>query len=232
MMKLKLISFRLCPFVKKVELVLRYKGIPYEVEYIDLANPSGWFMDLSPRKKVPLLLVDGHTIFESSVICEYLDEAFPNKLHPADLILRAKNRSWIEFGDACLWDSFYMTIKETKEDFYQVREELFNKFDQIEQVISRGPFFNGNKVSLVDISFSPLFEFLKYIDELNPVIFTARKHPGILEWKNRLSELNEVKGIYPADLKELYFKQVWKRQGYLSSFLNDKKYDRVEKCIY
>jgi len=232
-MKPKLVSFRLCPFVKRVEIVLKYKAIQHEIEYIDLANPPEWFMDMSPLKKVPLLLVNGHVIFESSVICEYLDEAHPNKLHPDDLIVRAENRSWIEFGNTCLWDFFYMTVKETKGAFYQVREDLFTKFDRVEHAISHAPFFNGNKFSLVDVSFAPLFQFLKYIDELSPINITAKRHPKILEWKNQLLEFKEVNEVYSFDLKELYFEQIWKRQGYLSSFLDNKKYNYpVEKNVY
>ncbi|NOY72083.1 MAG: glutathione S-transferase family protein [Gammaproteobacteria bacterium] len=232
-MKLKLISFELCPFVKKAEIAAKYKNIYHETEYIDLANPPGWFMRISPLKKVPLLLVDHHVIFESSVICEYLDEAYPNKLHPKNFILRAKNRSWIEFADNCLWDSFFLTVKETKKDFYQVRYDLLIKFDQIESVISQESFFNGDKRSLVDVSFTPLFQILEYIEELNPVIFSNKRHPKILKWKSRLLESTEIQEIYSAELKALYFEQIWKRQGYLSRFLENKKYDaHVSKGIY
>ncbi len=232
-MKLKLISFELCPFVKKAELAAKYKDIQHETEYIDLANPPEWFMRISPLKKVPLLLVDDHVIFESSVICEYLDEAYPNKLHPENLVLRAKNRSWIEFADTCLWDSFYITIKETEKDFYQVRNNLLIKLDQIENVISQELFFNGDKRSLVDVSFTPLFQILEYIEELKPVIFSDKKHPKILKWKSKLLELTETQEVYSAELKALYFEQIWKRQGYLSRFLEDKKYDaHVSKGIY
>jgi len=232
-MKPKLISFKLCPFVKRAEIALRYKAIQYEIDYIDLANPPEWFMDISPFKKVPILLVGGHVIFESTVICEYLDDAYPNKLHPDDLILRAENRSWVEFGSACLWDSFYMTVKEEKDDFCRVREDLFIKLDQVERVISNGPFFNGNKFSFVDVGFAPLFQLLEYIGELNPIKITAKRHPKILEWKKQLLELKEVKDLYPPDFKELYFEQILKRQGYLSKSLDNRKYDSsIKKRIY
>ena len=148
----------LCPFVKKVEIVLNYKGIKYEIEYIDLAKPPEWFIHISPLKKVPLLLVDKHIIFESSAICEYIDEATPDKLHPDDSILRAQNRGWIEFGNACLWDSFYLTIKETKDEFDIVRKKLLIKFDQIENALPGSCYFNGTQCSLVDLSFAPLFK--------------------------------------------------------------------------
>ena len=97
-MSLKLVSFKACPFVQRVVIALEVKGIDYDIEYIDLACPPDWFLAISPLKKVPLLIVENQVIFESSVINEYIDEAFPvNQLHPKDLLLRAQNRSWMEF---------------------------------------------------------------------------------------------------------------------------------------
>ena len=100
--KPKLVSFKLCPFVQKAVIVLKQKQIDYDIEYIDLAAPPDWFLKISPFGKVPILIMDKDVIFESTVINEFLEEAFPNKLHPADLIHRAKNRSWIEFSSDCL----------------------------------------------------------------------------------------------------------------------------------
>jgi len=72
-MTLKLVSFKACPFVQRVAITLENKGIEYDIEYIDLANPPEWFIAISPLKKVPLLIVDGAVIFESAVINEYID---------------------------------------------------------------------------------------------------------------------------------------------------------------
>ncbi len=232
-LKLKLISFNLCPFVKKAEILLSFKEIDYEIEFIELAKPPEWFMRISPLKKVPLLLVDGHVIFESSVICEYIDEAYPEQLHPENLILRAENRSWIEFGDTCLWDLFYLTIKETEEDFYEVRDDLLMKFDQIERTLHQGPYFNGSDCSLIDLSFVPLFQYLDCINEVNPVIFFNERHSKILEWKNHLLELRVAKAVYPPDLKAKQLELIGKRQGYLSNFLKGRNFDaNTEKKIY
>jgi len=231
-LELKLISFNLCPFVKKAEILLKFKGIDYEVESIDLANPPEWFMQISPLKKVPLLLVDEHVIFESSVICEYIDEAYPKQLHPNDLILRAENRSWIEFGNSCLWDSFYLTIKETEEDFNEAISSLLMKLDQIERVLQE-PYFNGSDCSLVDINFAPLFQYLNCINEVCHAIFFDKRHPKILKWKKHLLELSAVKTVYSPDLKVRQLEQISKRQGYLSSFLkNVKPSHGAEKKIY
>ncbi len=232
-MKLKLVSFKLCPFVKKAEILLNFKGIDYVTENIDLAQPPEWFMQISPLKKVPLLLVDEQVIFESSVICEYLDEAYPRQIHPENLILRAKNRSWIEFGNSCWWDSFYLTTKKTKQEFDDIKNDLLNKFDQIENSLTQRPYFNGTECALIDLSFAPLFHYLNSINELSPIIFFSERHPKMLEWKNHLLELEAVKTAYSADLKILTLEQIGKRQGYLSRFLNHKKRDHdIEKKIY
>ena len=96
-MQLKLISFKLCPFVQQVSVVLNWKNVDYGLEYIELADPPDWFLKLSPFKQVPILLVKDKVLFESTAINEYIEEAYEKKLHPDDLILKAKNRSWIAF---------------------------------------------------------------------------------------------------------------------------------------
>ena len=43
-MALKLVSFKACPFVQRVAITLQYKGIDYDIEYIDLGSPPEWFL--------------------------------------------------------------------------------------------------------------------------------------------------------------------------------------------
>ena len=98
-MELELISFKLCPFVQRSIIVLKHKQIPFNITYIDLADPPVWFRDISPFGKVPVLRVnDKHTIFESAVISEFLNEITPDSLLPDEPLERAINRGWIEFG--------------------------------------------------------------------------------------------------------------------------------------
>ena len=79
---LVLVSHVLCPYVQRAAIVLAEKGIPFERRDIDLANKPDWFLKISPLGKTPVLLVGGESIFESSVICEYLEETGLPRLHP------------------------------------------------------------------------------------------------------------------------------------------------------
>ena len=81
--KIKLVTSKFSPYGHRVEMVLIEKNISYEKEVIDLQHRPEKFVKDSPLGKVPLLYADGKILFESIVICEYLEEIFPeNPLHP------------------------------------------------------------------------------------------------------------------------------------------------------
>jgi glutathione S-transferase len=225
--KPKLVSFKLCPFVQKAVIVLKQKQIDYDIEYIDLAAPPDWFLKISPFGKVPVLIMDEDVIFESSVIIEFLEEAFANKLHPADLIQRAKNRSWIEFSSPCLAASFNLSIAEDKQSFEGTMTDLNNRFDQLEAILINEPYFNGEKFSLVDASYAPLFHRLQCMNELNPGLFLSDRHPNINHWKDRLLQERSVIDSTVSNFTELYRALLWTRHGYISTFLDATQYQPV-----
>ena len=82
-MQLELISFKLCPFVQRAVISLKYCRIPYDITYIDLLNPPVWFADVSPLEQVPVLRVNGVTsVFESAVIGELVNEIGGGRTQP------------------------------------------------------------------------------------------------------------------------------------------------------
>ena len=71
------------PFVRKVQLTLEYKELPYEQIPIGPGmSPPNW-LEISPLGKMPALEHDGFRVPDSSVICRYLDEVFPARSNRA-----------------------------------------------------------------------------------------------------------------------------------------------------
>ena len=232
-MTLKLVSFKACPFVQRVAITLQYKGIDYDIEYIDLGNPPEWFLAISPLKKVPLLIVDGTVIFESAVINEYIDEAYPPMLHPDDLLMKAINRSWIEFCNNISLYTFRLTIKEKKNDFEDTLELLLNDLDLVEDYLKAKPFFNGEHFSLVDSSYAPVFQRLEFLAQIYKPIIVSKRHPKLTQWKDNLLSLKAVERSTLAEIKNLYYQLLWTRQGYISQFLSEREYGkRSTKSLY
>ena len=229
----KLVSFKVCPFVQRVAITLQYKGIDYDIEYIDLGSPPEWFLAISPLKKVPLLIVDNTVIFESAVINEYIDEAYQPMLHPEDLLLKAINRSWIEFSSNISLYTFELTIKEKKNDFENILEELLKGFDLVEDYLNAKPFFNGEQFSLVDSSYAPVFQRLDFLEQIYKRIITQERHPKLATWKENLLSLKAVKHSAVEDIQSLYYKLLWTRQGYISQYLSEEDYGkRPPKSTY
>ncbi len=88
----------------KVRLVLAEKGIAWESRYVDILAGEQFapdFLAVNPKAVVPVLVHRGAVIRESSVICEYAEEAFPDspRLMPTDPVARAAVRIWTKGVD-------------------------------------------------------------------------------------------------------------------------------------
>jgi glutathione S-transferase len=87
----------------KALVCLHEKGLAFESRYVDLLKfeqhePA--FVAINPNGQVPVLVHDGAVVTESTVINEYLDEAFPERpLKPADAFGRARMRIWSKYVD-------------------------------------------------------------------------------------------------------------------------------------
>jgi glutathione S-transferase len=111
-----IIGNHVSPYVRKVLAALELKGVPYRVDPIVPFFGDERFAELSPLRRVPVL-IDGDLVLpDSTVICEYLDEAYAGpKLLPAEPKARARAR-WIEefadsrLGDVLVWRLFFGTL--------------------------------------------------------------------------------------------------------------------------
>ena len=85
-------------------LALYEKGLEFTPRFVDptrFEHHEDWFKAINPRGQVPALDHDGHIITESTVICEYLEDAFPDaiRLRPADPVQIAEMRVWTKWVD-------------------------------------------------------------------------------------------------------------------------------------
>jgi len=88
---------------QKVRITLAEKGLSWEAREVDLFKSEQYnpeYLKLNPKGVVPTLIHEGHAICESTLICEYLDDVFPEpKLTPADPYDRSQMRLWSKMVD-------------------------------------------------------------------------------------------------------------------------------------
>ncbi|NLS72637.1 glutathione S-transferase [Bradyrhizobium brasilense] len=208
MAALKLISHKLCPYVQRAVIALREKGVPFERIDIDLASKPDWFLKISPLGKVPVLVVtrdDGKEValFESNVICEYIEETQAGaKLHPQDPLVRAEHRAWMEFGSAILGDLWGLETATDAAAFESKRQAVVAKFARVEAALGAGPFFAGQNFSLVDAVFAPIFRYFDLFDQLTDLaVFTHT--PKLRAWRSALAQRPSVRSAVSPDYPAL-----------------------------
>jgi glutathione S-transferase len=113
---MKIIGSFVSPYVRKVLACMNLKGLAYEVDPITPFFGNDDFRRLSPLCRIPVLVDGNFSVGDSSVICAYLDEAYPARpLLPANPRDRARARWFEEFadtrlGDVLIWSLFYQKV--------------------------------------------------------------------------------------------------------------------------
>lgn len=204
MRPLQLVSHPLCPYVQRAAIVMLEKNIAFTRTDIDLAHKPDWFLCLSPLGKVPLLRVEGHTLFESGPIVEYLEEIAAPQLHPQQPLQRARHRAWMEFASTLLNDiaTFY---RATPERFDEAQQRVWQRLAELEQALGEGPFFNGPIFCLVDALFAPVLRYWEVFD----LLAQSRLPPRLVRlhaWRQALlrrhSVIAAVTPDYPQRLRD------------------------------
>ena len=212
---LRLISHKLCPYVQRAVIALTEKGISFERIDIDLANKPDWFLAISPLGKTPVLQVGDTAIFESAVILEYLEETQTRPLHPADPLVRAEHRAWIEFGSAVLNDiaGFYAARDEAT--FKARTAQLEARFARLEARVAASPWFDGENFSLVDAVFGPVFRYFGVFDAIADFGILAGK-PKLARWRKAPAARSSVRSAVSADYPVLLRDFIDRRNSWLS----------------
>lgn len=183
-------------------IALAEKDVPFERRWVDLSAKPDWFKALSPLGKVPLLHVGlggavapavpqpdpGATIFESAVILEYLEETQPHPLHPSDPLERARHRAWMEFGSAVLNAIARLYNAPDNCALDDQAKAISAMFDRIEEELSgrnpawMGPFFAGERFTLVDAVFGPVFRYFDTFESAADLRMLEH-HKSIADWR-------------------------------------------------
>lgn len=181
---------RFCPFAHRVHLVLNAKNIPYHVFYINLTEKPEWYAKINPNGKVPALQLKNepnHPILvESMVICEYLDEKYPDiKLYPADPLHKAQTKLWID-GIGPVAGTFYRLVYEKNTDDItdKLLSDFFTVLNQYEAELEKrgSDYFGGDKPNILDYAIWPWFERFGVLSSIygDKNIFDANHYPVLV----------------------------------------------------
>ena len=215
-----LVSHALCPYVQRAAIVLAEKGVPFTRRDVDLSAKPDWFLAVSPLARTPVLLVNDTPIFESAVICEYLDDTLAPRLHPADALQRARHRAWMEFGSAVLNGVAAFYNAPDDDALHARRDELRRRFATLEDALGDGPWFDGARFSIVDAVFGPVFRYFDAFDRIGDLGILAGL-PKVAAWRRALASRATVQAGVALDYPALLWEFLRARGSHLSRLMAD-----------
>ncbi|MCI0568280.1 MAG: glutathione S-transferase family protein [Acidobacteria bacterium] len=211
---LKLHNFDRSPFGWKTRIVLAEKKVPHEVIVPENKSESAAFAKLNPFRLTPVLeLEDGRTIYESTVVNEYLEEAYPTPVMlPEDPYERARVRMLEDTTDQYLMQTLrdfrgsqyeyappFLIPKKADQVDHKLLEESKKKVHEhlarLEKELTGRTWFGGETFSLADAALvAPLTGSLSLMG-----VLPDPKYPNLAAWSRRVAERPSVIASAPKE---------------------------------
>jgi len=175
-MKYRILGSQMSPFVRKVRVFCAEKGIDYELEAVSPFDPPEGFAEISPLKRIPVLVIeddDGTRRYlpDSSVICAFLDQMHPeHRLIPEAPLARGEALWFEEYADSELASSIGFGIfrpvmvarmQGQEPDMDKAHDTLENRlprpFTYLEGQIGDKPFLVEDRLTIADIATTTSF---------------------------------------------------------------------------
>lgn len=201
---IKVVSFKICPFVQRVTALLEAKQIPYALEFIQLSDKPDWFLEISPTGQVPVLITErGEVLFESDAIVEYLEEVTPPLVADVTPEQRAKDRAWSYLGTKNYLVQCATMQSADQSTLLDRRVKLDKVFGKVEAQLGDGPYFNGPDLSNVDIAWLPLLHRSMLVKRHSGYDFFA-DYPKIQAWQQAIDETGLSEKTVSEDFEDLF----------------------------
>ncbi len=224
---MKIIGSYVSPYVRKVLACLALKGLDYEIDPITPFFGGDEFDRLSPLRRIPVM-VDGDLVLsDSSVICAYLDEAYPgHALLPASAPDRARAR-WLEeyadtrMGDVFIWGLFYQRFVrpavwgEPGDDVRVAKtlaEDAPKVLDYLEGELPAEGYLFGD-IGLADIAVASFFRNAFYVG----FTIDAGRWPRAAGFVERTLDHPAIARFYPFEQAQMSTNPAGRRQALLAA---------------
>lgn len=171
---IKIVGSYISPYVRKVLVCLDLKNIEYQIDPIIPFFGNDKFSEISPVRRIPVLVDKDLVIPDSTIICEYLEEAYrAPALYPGDPVTRSKAR-WLEeyadsrMGEVFIWRYFNELVirpsvwgEKTDSEVLSraATREIPRILDYLENMIPRTGYMFGD-LSVADIAIASFFRNL------------------------------------------------------------------------
>jgi glutathione S-transferase/RNA polymerase-associated protein len=180
------------PYARKVRIALYEKHVPFErVRALHGDCNRTDFLHVNPRAEVPALVDGEFSLYDSTIICEYVEERYPTPpLYPRDPQERARCRLLEDLADTQFDAALYgVTVIEFGRGeshaamHAAAAKDIARLYDHLERELGPAPYLCG-EYTLADIALLPHVMAATFIGyAMDPA-----RHPGLTAWFDRVQQ--------------------------------------------
>lgn len=196
-------------YVQIVRLVLTHKAVEFEFRDLETEMNTPAHRELHPFEYVPILQHGNFTLYETSAIVGYIDDAFPDpRLTPASIQQRAKMNQWISAVNSYYYPQIVYHLSHERSVFpalgiqsdERVVQVALPKIERALDVMEREldvaqPFLTGGTVTLADLFMVPCLTSLARTEEGRAIL---ERHPRVMGWREHMEQLDSVQRFRAA----------------------------------
>ena len=200
---IKLYDFLSCPYGQKVRIVLAEKSLSYDLVPVDLTQGEHRkqdFLRLNPFARVPVLVDEDTTIYDSTIINEYLEDEYPEPpvLPPVgSSAMRSRARIFEDFADTSFTPQVGQLIAEASKGEGADQAQLQRLHQRVERILDylnnelKGQQYIAGEFSVADIGFAPRLLVLKDLG----IDVAGNNRVNVDGWLKRMLERASIKSL-------------------------------------
>jgi glutathione S-transferase len=200
---MKLITSLTSPYGRKARIICAERNIPIEIVEDNPWTPDAKIGAANPLGRVPaLVLADGTALFDSRVICEYLDESFPGpRFIPERGLPRFEVKRLEALADGILDNGVYVFLERKRDASLQNTDMIGRRVGQIkacldaaQKLVSSKQFAHGSALTMADVA---LGAALGWVNFRLPDLKATEDRPALAAYLGGLHQRTSFSSTVP-----------------------------------
>lgn len=209
----------ICPFAQRTRIALIHSGYEFKETDVDFKNKPKELLEANPLGKVPTIIYNGSVIYESMVCNEFVEDELlagtDKSLMPKNTLEKSHIRTSMFLFDEIV--GLFYKLLSSADDRLTVKQKVIEKMHffvkhALSKSYGKGPYFNGDKLSLADLHIYPFLERYDVVAK-HYVKFDFTVIPGLELLAEYYNNLKNHESFIKSTLS--YPDQEYKRDEYL-----------------
>lgn len=183
-----------CPYAQRSRAQLTHRAIAFDLRLIDPRNKPADFLALSPTGRVPLLVDDDATLYESAIINEYLREKFEwTDGLSRGVYQRARERLAMAQFDSVIVPAFWASLKAGGALDEQKRKAVERELEELEKTAEAA----DARVNLLGLHVITHVIRWRWLGDATPFPALLAARPVLTKWLDELAALPAIESTLP-----------------------------------